>query len=126
MLHRPRAVRSRLDSRSLGYLSNMLEQHHQNTARNRSSIIMPSSQSANRNRADSGGTTVRSDSDRTEKVDGEVDTVENHPVEPRSRTALLPPIMVSLSIAEQTKSQLIMSQVQNCRRRPYLLVRLPE
>jgi WD40 repeat protein len=99
MLHRPRAVRSLLDSRSHGYLSNMLEQHHQNTARHRSSIVVPGSQSAHRYRADSGCTRVRSDSNRTEKFDGELDAVENHPVEPRSRTALLPPIMVSLSIA---------------------------
>ncbi|KAJ5661973.1 uncharacterized protein N7477_009589 [Penicillium maclennaniae] len=76
MLHRPRA-------------------HHQNSTRqHRSSIVGPGSLSMHRNRTDSGGTRFRSDSDRTDKfIDGDIDHVENHPVEPRSRTALLPPIM---------------------------------
>jgi hypothetical protein len=39
---------------------------------------------------------MRSDSDRTEKFDGDVDPLASHPVEPRARTALLPPIMVGL------------------------------
>lgn len=57
---------------------------------------MPGTQTSNRHRADSGGNRMRSDSDRTEKFDGDVDPLASHPVEPRARTALLPPIMVGL------------------------------
>lgn len=105
-----------------------LEQHHQNSTRqHRSSIVGPGSLSTHRYRADSGGTRLRSDSDRTEKfVDGDFDTVENHPVEPRSRTALLPPIMVSLLLPWSSLSKLIKPPVQNRWRRSYLLARLPE
>lgn len=39
---------------------------------------------------------MRSDSDRTDKFDGDLDPLASHPVEPRARTALLPPIMVGL------------------------------
>lgn len=70
-------------------------QQHQSTARNRSSVISPNRQSPHRHRADSGGNRVRSDSERTEKLDGDLDPMASHPVEPRARTALLPPIMVS-------------------------------
>ncbi|KAJ5225870.1 hypothetical protein N7468_007095, partial [Penicillium chermesinum] len=73
MLHRPRV-------------------HHQLSARNRNSIIAPGSQSIHRHRADSGGNRGRSNSERTEYVDRETE-VADHPVEPRARTALLPPIM---------------------------------
>lgn len=93
MLHRPRAVRSDIPNGFHGP-SNDLKQHHQASARHRSSIVVPNSQTAQRHRADSGGNRLRSDSERTEKFDGGLDTVESHPVEPRARTALLPPIMV--------------------------------
>lgn len=76
MLHRPRA--------------------HQASTRNRSSIVVPNSQTANRHRADSGDNRVRSDSNGTEKFNDDIDQTMSHPVEPRSRTALLPPIMVSI------------------------------
>lgn len=72
MLHRPRA--------------------HQASTRNRSSIVVPNSQTANRHRADSGDNRVRSDSNQTDKFNEDIDQT-SHPVEPRSRTALLPPIM---------------------------------
>ncbi|KAJ6135169.1 hypothetical protein N7512_000329, partial [Penicillium capsulatum] len=72
MLHRPRA--------------------HHATARNRTSLVVPNSQSS-RHRADSGGNRVRSDSDRTENSKSDVNPMASHPVEPRARTALLPPIM---------------------------------
>lgn len=72
MLHRPRA--------------------HQASTRNRSSIVVPNSQTANRHRADSGDNRVRSDSNQTDKLYGDIEQT-SHPVEPRSRTALLPPIM---------------------------------
>ncbi|KAJ5612543.1 hypothetical protein N7510_005737 [Penicillium lagena] len=62
MLHRPRAA----------------------TARQRSSIAAPSLQPA--------GTRLRSDSEKTEKSDGDIDQT-SHPIEPRARTALLPPLM---------------------------------
>lgn len=75
MLHRPRA--------------------HQASTRNRSSIVVPNSQTANRHRADSGDNRVRSDSNQTDKLYGDIEQT-SHPVEPRSRTALLPPIMVSI------------------------------
>ncbi|KAJ5646684.1 hypothetical protein N7490_003056 [Penicillium lividum] len=73
MLHRPRA-------------------HHQNSVRQRISTVAPSSQST-RHRADSGGYRMRSDSDRTENTYDDFEPMTSHPVEPRSRTALLPPIM---------------------------------
>lgn len=76
MLHRPRA--------------------HQASTRNRSSIVVPNSQTANRQRADSGDNRVRSDSNQTDKFSEDIDQM-SHPVEPRSRTALLPPIMVSIA-----------------------------
>ncbi|GLI76178.1 hypothetical protein PoHVEF18_004449 [Penicillium ochrochloron] len=74
MLHRPRA-------------------HHQASTRHRSSLVVASTQTLNRHRADSGGNRMRSDSNRTEKFEGDVDPLASHPVEPRARTALLPPIM---------------------------------
>ncbi|KAJ5914145.1 hypothetical protein N7504_003028 [Penicillium tannophilum] len=73
MLHRPRA-------------------HHQNSTRQRTSVVAPSSQSI-RHRADSWGNRMRSDSERTENTYDDVEPLTSHPVEPRSRTALLPPIM---------------------------------
>ncbi|CAG8892690.1 unnamed protein product [Penicillium egyptiacum] len=72
MLHRPRV--------------------HQASTRNRSSIVVPNSQTANRNRADSGDNRMRSDSNATAKFNDDIEQT-SHPVEPRSRTALLPPIM---------------------------------
>jgi WD40 repeat protein len=75
MLHRPRA--------------------HQASTRNRSSIVVPNSQAANRHRADSGDNRMRSDSNETAKSSEDIEQM-SHPVEPRSRTALLPPIMVSI------------------------------
>jgi hypothetical protein len=70
-------------------------QLHQATARQRGSIVAPGLQPAGRHRADSGGITrLRSDSEKTEKSDGDIEQT-SHPIEPRSRTALLPPIMVS-------------------------------
>ncbi|KAJ5923222.1 hypothetical protein N7454_008467, partial [Penicillium verhagenii] len=74
MLHRPRA-------------------HHQTSTRQRSSIVAPSSQSTHRHRADSWGNRMRSDSERTENTYDDLEPMTSHPVEPRSRTALLPPIM---------------------------------
>ncbi|KAJ5634521.1 hypothetical protein N7528_002363 [Penicillium herquei] len=74
MLHRPRA-------------------HHQNSTRQRTSLVAPHSQSAARTRADSGANRMRSDSERTENFYGEFEPVTSHPIEPRSRTAMLPPIM---------------------------------
>lgn len=79
MLHRPRA-------------------HHAST-RNRTSIIVPGSQTASRHRSDSGDGRVRSDSNGTDNYNGDIDQTPSHPVEPRSRTAMLPPIMVSHSQA---------------------------
>lgn len=55
---------------------------------------MPSTQGGNRYRSDSGGNRLRSDSEKTEKLDGLIDPMASHPVEPRARTAMLPPIMV--------------------------------
>ncbi|KAJ5899555.1 hypothetical protein N7495_004299 [Penicillium taxi] len=74
MLHRPRA-------------------HHQSSARNRNSLYIPNSQPDHRHRADSGGNRMRSDSNRTDKFDIGIDPLATHPVEPRARTAFLPPIM---------------------------------
>ncbi|KAJ5650677.1 uncharacterized protein N7484_004400 [Penicillium longicatenatum] len=74
MLHRPRA-------------------HHQNSTRQRTSVVAPSSQSTHRHRADSWGNRMRSDSERTDNTYEDVEPLTSHPVEPRSRTALLPPIM---------------------------------
>ena len=83
---------------SFSYGTNHANVHkqHQASARNRNSIIVPGSQSIHRYRADSGGNRGRSNSEKTEKLDGESEAAD-HPVEPRSRTALLPPIMVCLS-----------------------------
>ncbi|KAJ5287487.1 hypothetical protein N7478_003173, partial [Penicillium angulare] len=74
MLHRPRA-------------------HHQNSARHRSSLVPPPAPSVPRHRADSGANRMRSDSEKTENFYGDIEPVASHPIEPRSRTALLPPIM---------------------------------
>ncbi|KAH8427747.1 WD40 repeat domain-containing protein [Aspergillus melleus] len=73
MLHRPRALQA--------------------SARHRTSILPSNSQHANRHRADSAGNRVRSDSQRTAGIDSTYDQTVRHPVEPRARTALLPPIM---------------------------------
>ncbi|OJJ45447.1 hypothetical protein ASPZODRAFT_144077 [Penicilliopsis zonata CBS 506.65] len=72
MLHRPKA-------------------HHQVSSRHRNSLVGSYSQHT-RVRADSTGNRMRSDSDRT-VPDDEFDHIVRHPVEPRARTALLPPIM---------------------------------
>ncbi|KAL2862655.1 WD40 repeat domain-containing protein [Aspergillus lucknowensis] len=75
MLHRPKA-------------------HHQASARNRTSLIASSSQHIHRHRAESAGNRMRSDSQRTAAdSDTASDQPVDHPVESRSRTALLPPIM---------------------------------
>ncbi|KAF9889392.1 hypothetical protein FE257_007293 [Aspergillus nanangensis] len=73
MLHRPRA--------------------HQASARQRTSVVASNSQHPNRLRADSAGNRMRSDSQRTADGHDAYDSTVRHPVEPRSRTALLPPIM---------------------------------
>ncbi|KAG2417426.1 catabolite repression protein creC [Aspergillus terreus] len=73
MLHRPRA--------------------HQASTRQRTSMIASNSQHASRHRADSAGNRARSDSQRTADGYDEYDQAVRHPVEPRARTALLPPIM---------------------------------
>lgn len=48
---------------------------------------------ANRHREDSLGNRIMPDSDCTRKLDHNSDQTARHPIEPRSRTALLPPIM---------------------------------
>ncbi|PWY82295.1 hypothetical protein BO83DRAFT_434008 [Aspergillus eucalypticola CBS 122712] len=73
MLHRPRV--------------------HQANARQRTSMIVSNTQHLNRHRADSGGTRMRSDSQETADTYNSYDPTVRHPVEPRARTALLPPIM---------------------------------
>lgn len=94
MLHRPRAVRFFRPKLSPKQSANLLQQHHQNSTRHRSSVVVPSTQGGNRYRADSGGNRLRSDSEKTEKLDAVIDPMASHPVEPRARTAMLPPIMV--------------------------------
>ncbi|OJZ80845.1 WD40 repeat domain-containing protein [Aspergillus vadensis CBS 113365] len=73
MLHRPRV--------------------HQANARQRTSMIVSNTQHLNRHRADSGGNRTRSDSQETADTYNSYDPTVRHPVEPRARTALLPPIM---------------------------------
>ncbi|PIG89784.1 Rho GTPase 1 [Aspergillus arachidicola] len=73
MLHRPRA--------------------HQASARQRTSMIASNTQHFNRHRADSASNRMRSDSQRTADTYNDYDSAVRHPVEPRARTALLPPIM---------------------------------
>ncbi|THC88343.1 hypothetical protein EYZ11_012213 [Aspergillus tanneri] len=73
MLHRPRV--------------------HQASARQRTSLIPSNTQHTNRHRADSAGNRVRSDSQRTADLNSNYDHTVRHAVEPRARTALLPPIM---------------------------------
>ncbi|GAB1195051.1 hypothetical protein APSETT444_004304 [Aspergillus pseudonomiae] len=73
MLHRPRA--------------------HQASARQRTSMIASNTQHFSRHRADSASNRMRSDSQRTADTYNEYDSAVRHPVEPRARTALLPPIM---------------------------------
>ena len=92
---------------------------HQANARQRTSIVAPS---VNRHRADSAGNRVRSDSQLTANTYDSTDQTVRHPVEPRSRTGLLPPIMVCPSPSNQTKLSLTYSLlVQNRRIRPNLL-----
>ncbi|PYH92972.1 catabolite repression protein creC [Aspergillus ellipticus CBS 707.79] len=74
MLHRPRM-------------------HHQSSARQRTSMIISNPQHPSRHRADSSGNRMRSDSQETADTYGSYDPTVRHLVEPRSRTALLPPIM---------------------------------
>ncbi|RAK97714.1 WD40 repeat domain-containing protein [Aspergillus ibericus CBS 121593] len=73
MLHRPRV--------------------HQVSARQRTSMVVPNTQQYNRHRADSGANRMRSDSQETANTYNSYDPTVRHPVEPRARTALLPPIM---------------------------------
>ncbi|KAE8392164.1 hypothetical protein BDV23DRAFT_181810 [Aspergillus alliaceus] len=73
MLHRPRV--------------------HQASARQRTSLIASNTQHFNRHRADSASNRMRSDSQRTADTYNDYDSAVRHPVEPRVRTALLPPIM---------------------------------
>ncbi|PYI11299.1 putative catabolite repression protein creC [Aspergillus sclerotiicarbonarius CBS 121057] len=73
MLHRPRV--------------------HQASARQRTSMVVSNTQHLNRHRADSGGNRMRSDSQETANTYNSYDPTVRHPVEPRARTALLPPIM---------------------------------
>ncbi|PYH45055.1 WD40 repeat domain-containing protein [Aspergillus saccharolyticus JOP 1030-1] len=73
MLHRPRV--------------------HQANARQRTSMIVTNTPLGNRHRADSAGNRVRSDSQQTADTYSSYDPTVRHPVEPRARTALLPPIM---------------------------------
>ncbi|PWY91962.1 putative catabolite repression protein creC [Aspergillus sclerotioniger CBS 115572] len=73
MLHRPRV--------------------HQVSARQRTSMVGSNTQHLNRHRADSGGNRIRSDSQETANTYNSYDPTVRHPVEPRARTALLPPIM---------------------------------
>lgn len=57
-------------------------------------MIVSNTQHLNRHRADSGGNRTRSDSQETADTYNSYDPTVRHPVEPRARTALLPPIMV--------------------------------
>lgn len=99
MLHRPRVV---------GFHSAPPDEHHQSSlfhkltllqhqanARQRTSMVVTNTQLNNRHRADSAGNRVRSDSQQTADTYSSYDPTVRHPVEPRARTALLPPIMVS-------------------------------
>lgn len=52
---------------------------------------------------------MRSDSQRTE--DGDGDGAVRHPVEPRARTALLPPIMVCFTLFVLTTANKLQSKV---------------
>ncbi|GAT22254.1 catabolite repression protein CreC [Aspergillus luchuensis] len=56
-------------------------------------MIVSNTQHLNRHRADSGGNRTRSDSQETADTYNSYDPTVRHPVEPRARTALLPPIM---------------------------------
>lgn len=71
------------------------DRQHQSqaNARQRTSMVAPSLHQVNRHRADSTGNRVRSDSQLTTDTHDGIETVR-HPVEPRARTSLLPPIMV--------------------------------
>ncbi|KAE8149826.1 hypothetical protein BDV25DRAFT_140411 [Aspergillus avenaceus] len=73
MLHRPKA--------------------HQASARQRTSLVTTNNQHVNRHRADSASNRMRSDSQLTADTYNSYDCAVRHPVEPRARTALLPPIM---------------------------------
>ncbi|KAF7594186.1 hypothetical protein BBP40_009888 [Aspergillus hancockii] len=74
MLHRPRV-------------------HQQASARHRTSLIAGNTQHIIRHRADSASNRMRSDSQQTADTYNDYDSAVRHPVEPRARTALLPPIM---------------------------------
>lgn len=93
MLHRPRAVRLPPSSFSVYLLTDVRQHQSQANARQRTSMVAPSLQQVNRHRADSTGNRVRSDSQLTTDTRDGIETVR-HPVEPRARTSLLPPIMV--------------------------------
>ncbi|KAL2012247.1 hypothetical protein VTN00DRAFT_4965 [Thermoascus crustaceus] len=73
MLHRPKALQA--------------------TARQRNSIVVPGTQHLSRHRTDSTSNRVRSNSDQTDKPEDDFEDTIIHPVEPRARTAQLPPIM---------------------------------
>lgn len=81
----------------IAFLSNdlPLQCQLQMSTRHRNSIVAGSYQ-LNRHRTNSLGARKRSDSEKTEKADADIDDL-NHPVEPRKLTAQLPPIMVYFS-----------------------------
>ncbi|KAL2217502.1 putative catabolite repression protein creC [Thermoascus aurantiacus ATCC 26904] len=66
---------------------------HQAAARQRNSVVVPGTQHLTRHRTDSTSNRVRSDSNRTDKPEHDTEDTVIHPVEPRARTAQLPPIM---------------------------------
>ncbi|EAW06583.1 WD40 repeat domain-containing protein [Aspergillus clavatus NRRL 1] len=66
---------------------------YQASARQRTSMITSNTQYGNRHRADSASNRMRSDSQKTANTYESCDQAVRHPVEPRARTALLPPIM---------------------------------
>lgn len=109
MLHRPKAVRQnpsllawsyvenlRLSCCTYSLLTNGYPLQLQATARQRNSIVASGSH-LSRHQTDSTSHRKRSDSNRTEKPDDDEEEVTVcHPVEPRARTAHLPPIMVRI------------------------------
>ncbi|KAL2001913.1 hypothetical protein VTN02DRAFT_1008 [Thermoascus thermophilus] len=73
MLHRPKALQA--------------------TARQRNSIVVSGTQHLSHHKTDSISNRVRSNSDHTDKPEDDFEDTIIHPVEPRARTAQLPPIM---------------------------------
>lgn len=123
MLHRPKAVGHR-DLLRNPFSSCLLFQ--KSSVRQRSS--MSSHLPMARNRAESQATTarLRSNSNLTSNSIDDEDLIE-HPVESRTRTAELPPVMVSFCIIKCTSKiccLIMLSLVQNRRRRSHELDRI--